>query len=222
VALEFVRKTNGFVLRLGASCPCETIVRLVTVEQSISPHTDIVADAPELPFDDDAFDAITVEALERHREPHQVSSELYRVLKPGGRIFACSAFLQPVQGSPWDFLHCTRNGMGEWFNNFEIESLRVSDSLCTSISIARLASEAEAALRRDVSDESADAFLGSRVGAFVDALHDTSKRTSPLWTNFYKLAEPRREATAAGFELLGRKPLNLPDLTGRRRERTPE
>jgi hypothetical protein len=63
VVLDFVRKTNGFVLRLGASCPCETIAKLVIVEQSMSPHADAIANASELPFDDDAFDAITVEAL---------------------------------------------------------------------------------------------------------------------------------------------------------------
>jgi glycosyltransferase involved in cell wall biosynthesis/SAM-dependent methyltransferase len=217
VVLDFFRRTNGFILRLGASYPCETFARLVTVEQSISPHADLVANPSELPFDDDAFDAITVEALERYREPDQVLSELYRVLKPGGRIYAFSAFLLPVQSSPWDFLHCTRNGMGQWFKNFEIDSLRVSETHCANVSIARLASEAEAALRRDVSDESAEAFLESRVGAFVDAWRDPSQRTLALWTNFYKLTESGREATAAGFELLGRKPPNLPDLTGRKR-----
>jgi ubiquinone/menaquinone biosynthesis C-methylase UbiE len=29
----------------------------------MSPHADAIANASELPFDDDAFDAITVEAL---------------------------------------------------------------------------------------------------------------------------------------------------------------
>ena len=48
VALDFVRKTNGFVNCLGASRPGETISRLVTVEESNSPHADIVADAGEL------------------------------------------------------------------------------------------------------------------------------------------------------------------------------
>jgi hypothetical protein len=37
------------------------------------------------------------------------------------------------------------------------------------------------------------------------------------WTNFYMLTELEREAKTGGFELLGRKPASLPDLTGRKR-----
>jgi ubiquinone/menaquinone biosynthesis C-methylase UbiE len=47
----------------------------------------LLADYHELPFDDNSFDIVfTVETLAHARNLQQVLSELYRVLKPGGKI----------------------------------------------------------------------------------------------------------------------------------------
>lgn len=48
------------------------------------------ADAMKLPFGDDEFDAVTISfGLRNVQDPKQALAEMYRVLKPGGRLVVC-------------------------------------------------------------------------------------------------------------------------------------
>ncbi len=219
-ALDLIRRTSGLILNLSAGGSREKFDHVVEVEYAIFRHTDVVADAHVLPFDDGVFEAIVVmNAFEHYHDPSKVAAELLRILKPDGRVFIRTAFMQPLHERPWHFFNCTRYGLAEWFKDFETEQLHVSDNFCPNHSIAWLASEAEAALRAGVSARSADAFMQAPIGALIDLWRDPAKRNSHLWTDFQKLSQPAQEVMAAGFEFLGRKPMALPDLTGKR-ERT--
>ena len=216
-ALDLVRGTSGLVLNLSAGGSREKFDHVVEVEYAIFRHTDVVADAHVLPFDDEVFEAIVVmNAFEHYRVPSKVAAELLRVLKPNGRVLIRTAFMQPLHEGPWHFFNCTRYGLAEWFKGFETDSLRVSENFCPNHSIAWLASEAEMALRAEVSAGSAEAFKQAPIGALVDMWRDPAKRDLHLWTDFQKLSQPTQEIIAAGFEFLGRKPLAVPDLTGKR------
>jgi hypothetical protein len=151
--------------------------------------------------------------------PRRVLSKLYRVLKPGGRISAYSAFLHRCEARHLIFSIAPATVCA---NGSEISR----STLCVFPTGFARNSEAEATLRRDFSDESANAFLASCGDALVNPCPRSVSAHSPIWTNFYKVPEPGREATAAGFELLGREPLNVPDLTvqsggARRQSHTP-
>ncbi|MFT2690668.1 bifunctional demethylmenaquinone methyltransferase/2-methoxy-6-polyprenyl-1,4-benzoquinol methylase UbiE [Clavibacter zhangzhiyongii] len=55
------------------------------------------ADATDLPFEDDSFDAVTISfGLRNVVEPRKGLDELLRVLKPGGRIVICEFSTPPV------------------------------------------------------------------------------------------------------------------------------
>ena len=57
----------------------------------------IEADAEKLPFGDNEFDAVTISfGLRNVNNPKQALSEMYRVLKPGGRVVICE-FSTPPQ-----------------------------------------------------------------------------------------------------------------------------
>lgn len=206
-ALNLARSTKGWVLNLSGGSSQEKIENVVEVEYSLFRHTDVVADAHVLPFDDEVFDAaIVMNAFEHYREPQKVAAELLRVLKPGGRILVRTAFMQPLHERPWHFFNCTRYGLEQWFREFEAERVRVSENFSPNHAVSWLASECEQALRANVSDEAAERFRDSSTGELVDLWRDPSLRSTPLWTDFEKLPQSVQEIGAAGFELLGRKP----------------
>lgn len=75
------------------------------------PNVDIVADAHMLPFPDNSVDGIFCEAVLEHlRWPHKATAEMFRVLKPGGRIFACTPFMQHYHGYPHHYQNFTLTG----------------------------------------------------------------------------------------------------------------
>ncbi|MEO5534151.1 MAG: bifunctional demethylmenaquinone methyltransferase/2-methoxy-6-polyprenyl-1,4-benzoquinol methylase UbiE [Pseudolysinimonas sp.] len=55
------------------------------------------ADAMKLPFGDDEFDAVTISfGLRNVHDPKQALAEMYRVLKPGGRLIVCEFSKPPA------------------------------------------------------------------------------------------------------------------------------
>ena len=101
-ARELIRETKGLVLNLSAGGSLEKFDNVVEMEFAIFRHTDVVADAHRMPFDDDVFEAVVVmNAFEHYRDPLRVASELHRIMKPGGRILIRTAFLQPLHERPW-------------------------------------------------------------------------------------------------------------------------
>lgn len=66
-------------------------------------HIDsVIQDVHELPFADNSFDVITLQAASRHLKLDKVLPEIYRVLKPGGYFYHCD-MLKPT------------NSIVEWF-----------------------------------------------------------------------------------------------------------
>lgn len=70
------------------------------VEQGRLRHPDlefVQGDAEKLPFADDEFDAVTISfGLRNVQHPEQALAEMYRVLKPGGRLVICEFSRPPV------------------------------------------------------------------------------------------------------------------------------
>jgi demethylmenaquinone methyltransferase/2-methoxy-6-polyprenyl-1,4-benzoquinol methylase len=68
----------------------------------------VEADAEKLPFGDNEFDAVTISfGLRNVNDPKAALSEMYRVLKPGGRLVICEFSKPPVailRASYWTYL----------------------------------------------------------------------------------------------------------------------
>ncbi|WP_448204601.1 methyltransferase domain-containing protein [Azospirillum sp. sgz302134] len=82
-----------------------------------------VCDAHSLPFSSDYFDGIVIDAVLEHVvDPYRCVEEAWRVLKPGGMIFAATPFLQPVHMGAYDFTRFTLLGhrrLFRWFEDLE-------------------------------------------------------------------------------------------------------
>jgi SAM-dependent methyltransferase len=101
---------------------------------------DIVADAHNLPFSDDTFDAIIMQAVVEHlHSPNQAIDEAYRVLKKGGYIYLEVPFLQGFHADPHDYQRYTLKGLEKLLNKYhKIELMGISVGVfCTFIWIIR-------------------------------------------------------------------------------------
>jgi SAM-dependent methyltransferase len=89
-------------------------------------NVDVVADAYQLPYADGVVDLIDCQAVLEHlADPHAAIAEMHRVLKPGGRAFVATPFMQGFHGYPSHFQNYTVIGHQEVFKQ---RGFRVLDS----------------------------------------------------------------------------------------------
>lgn len=93
----------------------------VTFDIYSSTLTDFVADAHSIPLLDQSVDCVAIQAVLEHvLEPWRVVEELYRVLRPGGVVYAETPFMQQVHEGPYDFTRFTESGHRWLFRKFEM------------------------------------------------------------------------------------------------------
>jgi len=207
--IERMRSTPGLVLNVSAGGTPQRLDNVIEAEVALFRHTDLIADAHCLPFADASFEGVvSLNAFEHYHDPVKAAAEMRRVLKPGGWIYVRTAFLQPQHEAPWHFFNCTKYGLMKWFEGFESSRLQVSDNFNPSYSLSWIAAEAESALRRDVSEQAAQAFMREPMGSFVRYWREEATRSQPVWKAFEGLSQESQEVLSAGFEFVGRKPLD--------------
>lgn len=102
---------------------------VTTFDADPEQHPKVVGDAHAMPFEDDRFDAVLALALLEHvDDPYQVTREMYRVLKPGGRVFAWVPFYMMVHAFPEDVSRFTTYGVRRLFELAGFEVTRVDEA----------------------------------------------------------------------------------------------
>ena len=95
-------------------------IEIVGTDVYISPSVDYVSDAHYLPFKDCMFDGVLIQAVLEHVvNPNLVVSEIHRVLKKDGILYAETPFMQQVHEGAYDFTRYTVLGHRYLFKNFE-------------------------------------------------------------------------------------------------------
>lgn len=77
-----------------------------------SDSTSVIGDLQHLPFKSECFDnSVCNMVLEHVNQPKQVLNEIYRVLRPRGKLYVCVPFLEQIHSDPYDFQRFTDQGL---------------------------------------------------------------------------------------------------------------
>jgi len=96
--------------------------RIERVESDVlrSERTNLLCDAHRVPFAERTFDGVVIQAVLEHvADPERCVSEIHRVLKPEGLVYAETAFMQQVHAGRHDFCRFTLLGHRRLFRGFE-------------------------------------------------------------------------------------------------------
>jgi SAM-dependent methyltransferase/uncharacterized protein YbaR (Trm112 family) len=122
------RSPDPVVLVIGGSIPGQGMqalkshpgIRFVETDVSFGPCTRVICDARDLPFADQTFDGVIIQAVLQYvADPGRCVSEIARVLKPGGVVYAETAFMQQVAHGRYDFTRFTHLGLLRLFARFD-------------------------------------------------------------------------------------------------------
>jgi SAM-dependent methyltransferase len=109
---------------VGQSIECfytDKRIELISFDIYASPNVQFVADGHNIPLIGESFDAVIIQAVLEHvLEPSTVVSEIYRVLKKDGIVYAETPFLQHVHEGAYDFTRYTESGHRYLFKDFEL------------------------------------------------------------------------------------------------------
>lgn len=117
------QKPNGRVLVVGAGdvqFEGHDSIDITYSDVVITAITDLIADAHDLPFPDEYFDAVlAVAVLEHVADPYRVESEMRRVLTRTGWIYVVTPFMQQVHMGRYDFTRFTAVGHRRLLHHFD-------------------------------------------------------------------------------------------------------
>ena len=90
------------------------------IDVYMSDTVDAICDAHYLPFKNESYDGIWIQAVLEHVvQPNVVVDEIYRTLKVNGIVYAETPFMQQVHEGAYDFTRYTVLGHRYLFKNFQ-------------------------------------------------------------------------------------------------------
>lgn len=95
-------------------------LRFINLDIAQTPKgVDVMADAHFLPFADQSVDAVYSNAVLEHvQRPWRVADEIYRVVRPGGKVFVNVPFLNVIHDTH-DYFRFTDKGLRVLFSRFD-------------------------------------------------------------------------------------------------------
>lgn len=107
---------EGFAALLSHVPP----IRMVETDVVIGPRTQMICDCHDLPFEDNFFDGVVVQAVLEHVvDPYRCVEEIFRVLQRQGLVYAETPFIQQVHEGRYDFTRFSHLGHRRLFRHFE-------------------------------------------------------------------------------------------------------
>ena len=103
-----VTAADAIILHLGSGNVPSEDPRVISLDVLPCANVDLVAEAEELPFQDNSLDYVESGAVFEHlHDPLKAIAEIKRVLKPGGTFRIDTAFMQGYHGFPGHYYNMT-------------------------------------------------------------------------------------------------------------------
>jgi len=95
-------------------------IEIMETDVTFGPRTAVLCDAHDLPFAEEYFDGVIVQAVMEHVvDPIRCAKEIFRVLKFDGLVYSETPFMQQVHMGQYDFTRFTHLGHRRLFRQFE-------------------------------------------------------------------------------------------------------
>lgn len=105
----------------GINILSEYLENTINLEIVDGPLVDVIGDSHNLPFKNNIFDLVIIQAVLEHvKYPKKVVDEIHRILKKRGFVYAEVPFMQGVHGRPHDFQRYTKYGLETLFEKYKI------------------------------------------------------------------------------------------------------
>ena len=120
-------RSDAVILNLGSGPQVLKGRRdIINVDLYAFDAVDLVANAEDLPLEDETIDLILNLAMSEHtKRPDVVVEEMLRVLRPGGVALSYLPFIVPFHAAPHDYRRWTLSGAQSQFENFDELEVRV-------------------------------------------------------------------------------------------------
>lgn len=111
---------NPLILDIGGGRRTLDLPGYINLEYSPYDEPTLYGDGLALPFRTNSVDFVyTAAVLEHVSNPFQFGNEAIRVLRPGGKLLANSAFMQPIHSEGQHFFNCTPYAMDLIFSDLK-------------------------------------------------------------------------------------------------------
>jgi ubiquinone/menaquinone biosynthesis C-methylase UbiE len=125
---------DGVMLDCGSGNRRHADERYLGFEYEKCELADVFGDGHLLPFKSNSFDLVLSQAVMEHvYDPFKAADEIYRVTKPGGKVYVESAFMQPLHAVPYHYFNTTLWGLETLFKKFKIVDTDWFGNLSTTL-----------------------------------------------------------------------------------------
>jgi len=112
--------------RLFSHCEYKAIDLAVGESRWNYANLDYIGALDEMPIDDEIFDAVLCTQVLEHLEwPRESVKEIYRVLKPGGKLYMTVPMAQNEHQVPYDFFRYTSYGLKSICNHAGFQQVEI-------------------------------------------------------------------------------------------------
>lgn len=111
---------DSIVLNIGSGVKQFKNVRTINLDIELYGNVNIVADGSKIPLASESVNVVILEYVIEHiADSSKIKDEIFRVITPGGFVYATVPFMQAYHGNPDDYYRFSISGFKTYWSKFE-------------------------------------------------------------------------------------------------------